>query len=162
VKQSHYRPGQAQTVQGVWGFQISRQSAPEVGKVVSPTHWPPLPPKEIFLVLISVRDWVKLRAIVQLEELCHWKIPVTSSEIEPVTLRLVVQCLNQLCHHIPQVYKLFLQIILLKLNCCTVDGWVLSVHRNVYYSSSYIMLMIMFCLVWLKWGSQETPLFKLC
>jgi len=32
-----------------------RHSAHEGGKVVSPMHWPPLPPQEIFLVLVSVR-----------------------------------------------------------------------------------------------------------
>jgi len=32
--------------------QISRQSAHEVVKVVSPTHRPPLPPPELFLVLL--------------------------------------------------------------------------------------------------------------
>jgi hypothetical protein len=38
---------------------ISRQSGHEGGKVVSSTHWPPLP-QEISLVLISVRGRVEI------------------------------------------------------------------------------------------------------
>jgi hypothetical protein len=47
VKQSHYGPGQAQRVPELRGSQISRQSAHEGGKVVSPTHRTPLYPKNI-------------------------------------------------------------------------------------------------------------------
>jgi hypothetical protein len=84
VKLSRYRPGQALGVPGAWGSRISRQSAHECGKVVSPTLRPSLP-QEGLLVLISVRSWIDPRATMRPEGLSNWKIPVTPSGIEPAT-----------------------------------------------------------------------------
>ena len=46
VKQSYHRPGQTLRFSGGWGSQISRQSAHEGGKVVSPTYRTLLPPRK--------------------------------------------------------------------------------------------------------------------
>ena len=100
VKKIHYKPGQALRVPGGWRSPISRQLAHKGDKVVSPMHWLPLPPGNISGTLF-VRGWVNPRAIVQLEGLCQWKIPIKPWGIEPVTSRLVAQCLNQLRYRVP-------------------------------------------------------------
>jgi len=81
----------------VWSYKISRLSVYEGGNVVSPTHCPPSQ-TGIFLVLIYVTGWVDPRDTVRAERSRHWKIPMTPSGIEPATLRLVAQGLNQLRH----------------------------------------------------------------
>jgi len=92
-KQSLHKPGEVQRVPGGWGSQISRQSHMKV-VTLSATRIGRLYPQKIILVLISVRGWVELRAIVRLEWSCKRKIPMTPPGIEPATCQLVAQYLS--------------------------------------------------------------------
>jgi hypothetical protein len=106
IKLSHYRPGQDHRVPGGWGVQISRHSANEGGKVVSPTHRPPiLPPSKYPWYSFLLEGESTPGSLVRPEGLYQWKIAVTPSEIEPATFRLVAQCLNRLRHRVPQTHQ---------------------------------------------------------
>jgi hypothetical protein len=98
LKQSLFRPIQDLRVPGGWDSQISTQSAHEGGKVVSPTHRPPLFPQEIFLVHESVTGWVDPRAIERPEGL---SMKTSSDNI--ATFKLVAQCINQMRHRAPRM-----------------------------------------------------------
>jgi hypothetical protein len=107
-------PGQ---VPGGWGAQISRQTEYEGGKV-SPAHRPPLPPQEIFMVLISPRGWVISTAVVRLEGLYQWKLPVTLKGIQLATFQRVAQCLSELHHRGLARMRAMLSFVLFFMTVC--------------------------------------------
>jgi hypothetical protein len=85
-------------------------------------------PRGRFVVLISVRGCVDLRATVRLKGLGQLNISMTSPGIEPATFRFVAQCLNQLRYRVT------------KYRCNKKCGythphggsWKFLVHRNHY------------------------------
>jgi hypothetical protein len=88
-------------------------TAQDGGKVVSLKHRPPLP-QEIHLSLISVRGWVDSRVIVRPEELCHWKIPMRPSGIEPATCRFEAYCLKHHATACPNINSYLCEIIAIR------------------------------------------------
>ena len=102
VKQSLSGPGQALQGSKRWrlpGFVDNRYvNVAKLSAISTGRHYP----QEITLVHIYVWCWVDSRIVMRPEGLSQWKIPMNSPGIEPATLRLVAQCLNQLQHRVPQ------------------------------------------------------------
>jgi hypothetical protein len=109
-KQSHYRPGQALRFPAGWSSKISRQSAHEGGKVVSPTHRPPLPRRKHSRYSFLLQS----EPTPGPERLCQWKIPMTPMGKEPAIFRLVAHCLSQLRQPVPR-YRIWHPVILIRI-----------------------------------------------
>jgi hypothetical protein len=58
-------------------------------------------PEEILLVLISVKRLSQPQGHSAAKRIMSMKIPLTPSGIKPMTFWFVMQCLNQVHHHIP-------------------------------------------------------------
>jgi hypothetical protein len=95
---------------GPWGFQeVETPSFQDIRHMkvvrVSALHTGCLYLQGTYLVLISVRCWVNLSAIVQPEGLCQWKTPMTPLGIKPAIFRLVAHCPDQVHHPVPPWIK---------------------------------------------------------
>ena len=92
IKCPRYRPTCPRGVQQVKAPQISRHSAHEGGKFVTPTHRPPLPPGISF----SIGTWTC--------RMLRERSPVARPGIDPGTFPLVAQRLNHYATPGPTVY----------------------------------------------------------
>ena len=105
VKLSHYRPGQV-----LWGSGgLGSQYFSIIGAWWSSSCQPYAPAaftskKYSWYSFLLEAESTPGPYIVRPEGLTQWKIPMIPLEIEPATLRLVGQCLNQLRHRVPLKY----------------------------------------------------------
>ena len=104
VKQSLYRPIQALRVPGDRGTQISRQSAHAGGKVVSPTHRPLYPPRNITDTNFCWR-LSRPQGHSAVGRIMWMKNSNDTIGNRTRDLRLVAQCLNQLRHRVPAQHE---------------------------------------------------------
>jgi len=123
VKQSHYRPGEALRAPEGWGFHISRHSAHEGGKVVSPTHRPPLLSRKnswySFCSTLSRRQGHSAAGRIMSMKKSNDTIGNRTRD-----LRLVAQCLNQQRDHLPPVGCVIYILNWISLTC---RSWFLAV-----------------------------------
>jgi hypothetical protein len=107
------RPSVAQRVPGGLGSQMSWHLASEDCEVISLTHRPSIAPL-MFLVHILTRGWVNPRAMVRSEGNMSLKNSVSPPGIDPGTVHLVAQHLNQYATPGPSYFR-SIRLIMYKL-----------------------------------------------